>query len=237
MCMYRKFTLLMLVSMYVTFPLMAARLRFILENYSGANLFACVRTKDCNPLDEAEMPDGTRENLYTENFSARTNKFIFKIQTNNESRRYDIVYDPRAKILQLQRDGIVFDEAPYNVDYAEEPMTITVQKLKRGQLDVYFNPDAIYNANIAQINGFTKANSMGYKPSLYLGDGGQKILRQDKNRFCPRSSECRNDLTSLTSYVGRCDYSERHDNLNPFCGKEHTGKWRTYREKCNKCSK
>jgi hypothetical protein len=210
-----------------TLSIKAIRLRFILENNTNANLFACLRTHDCNPLNEAEMRPGERENIYTENFKRGITRFIFKLEINNEFTQYDVVYNSQSKILQLQRNGIVFDETPYNAEFADYPPYIRIDR----KLDAHFDPNAIYDTQ--KVTGRNTPNGAGYKPSLYLGDRGDIPIRRDKNHFCRKHTECRDDLANLTSYVGICETPQPHDNLNPFCGKKQVN-WREKRVK--KCS-
>ncbi len=224
----RWIVLLFTTSICLTLSLQAVRLRFILENNTGANLFACLRTHDSNPLNEAEMRPGERENIYTESFKKGITRFIFKLETNNEVTNYEVVYNSQAKMLQLQREGIVFDETSYNADKAEYPPVILIDK----KLDAYFDNESIYNNE--KVTGRNTPNSVGYKPSLYLGDSGPKELRRDQNRFCPKHSKCRNDLARLSAYVGECNHQKPHDNLNPFCKKKKIC-WRDKRfEYCSK---
>jgi hypothetical protein len=232
---------IILISGCLTLSLQAVRLRFILINNTGANLFACLRTHDCNPLNEAEMRPGEAENIYTENFKSGITRFVFKLQTNTEFRAYEIVYDNQAKLLQLQRNGIVFDETPYNAGYTQYPPVILVgagidelHKNNFGKIDVHFDNEAIYNNQ--KITGMNTPNSTGYKPSLAYGDSGPIELRRDQNHFCPKHSACRTDLARLSSYVGICKHPQPHDNLNPFCRKQVN--WRDKRfencpKKCN----
>lgn len=222
-----------------TLSLQAARLRFILINNTGANLFACLRTHDCNPLNEPEMSPGDVSNIFTENFKAGVTRFFFKLQTNTEFRAYEIVYNSQKKLLQLQRNGITFDETPYDANYAQYPPVIyigagldEVHKNNYGRIDVHFDNDAIYNNQ--KVTGMNTPNITGYRPSLYLGDRGPIPLRRDKNHFCKKHTPCRDNLSSLSAYVGTCTRPTPHDNLNPFCSRNKVN-WRSKRfENCTK---
>lgn len=56
-----KRLIILITCINITLSLQAVRLRFILINNTGANLFTCLRTHDSNPLNEAEMRPGERE--------------------------------------------------------------------------------------------------------------------------------------------------------------------------------
>ncbi len=188
----------------------AKRLRFILVNKSGSNLFACLRTSQCNPLINPAILPNDSTNLYTENFET-AHSFSFNLQTNNETTQYKVQYNPQAKIIQLQRGGIVFDEINYNADIVSAPVIIDIDR----KLDAYFNMEAWLEEGVA--TGFNQANGRGYKPSLYLGDAGPQEPRRDKNHFCKKNTPCRNDISTLNSHLGICTHKKPSDNLNPFC--------------------
>ncbi len=207
-------------------PVEAVRLRFILSNYTNSNLYACLRTHDCDPLLEAPMEPDTRENIYTENASGNVTNYKLKFLINNEVTNYDIVYKPKSKVLQLRRGTFVYDEIPYNSDKVSMPVVIDIDR----KLDAHFNIDELYN--FGKQTGMNTPNSVGYRPSLYLGNNGPIKIRRDKNNFCPKRSECRDELASLTSYVGRCEHTKTHDNLNPFCKKEKQHRKRFNKRAC-----
>lgn len=220
-----------LLGMCLTLSLQAARLRFVLINNTDANLFACLRTHDCNPLNEPEMRPGEAENIYTESFKTGMTKFFFKLEINNEKTDYEVVYNSKTKTLQLQRNGIVFEETAYNAEYADYPPVIRIDR----KLDAHFDTEAIYNNQ--KHTGMNTPNITDYRPSLYLGNSGPIELRRDKNHFCRKHTPCRDDLASLSAYVGTCRHPQPHDNLNPFCRKKQLN-WRSKRfENCpNQCN-
>lgn len=216
---------ILLVTLTAAGSIEANRLRFILSNYTKSNLYACLRTHDCDPLLEAPMEPDTRENIYTENASGHVTNYKLKLLINNEETSYDVVYKPKSKVLQLKRGTFVYDEIPYNADKVSMPVVIDIDR----KLDAHFNMDELYN--FGKQTGMNTPNPAGYRPSLYLGNSGPIELRRDKNHFCPKNSECRDDLASLSSYVGVCKHRPIHDNLNPFCKKE-----KNRRKRFKKCA-
>jgi hypothetical protein len=220
-----------MLSLNVFSSLEAVRLRFILENNTKSNLFVCLRTHDCNPMIEAPMPPGTRENIYTENFNSKITNFTFKLLTNYEVTSYSVIYHPRAKTLQLQKNGLIFDEIAYDATRVSYPPLIKIDK----KLDAYFAMDEIYNIN--KKTGMNLPNTNGYRPSLYLGNNGKIGMRRDQNRFCPKNAPERKNLASLTSYAGRCEHDLVHDNLNPFCKKRKMRRGRFGQNRnCTRCA-
>lgn len=224
--MHGKIFLLIMLTI-ATPSLQAVRLRFILINETEANLFACLRSHDCDPMNEAEMRPGESENIYTDNFKTGITRFVFKFETSNESTAYEVVYNSHTKQLQLQRNGIVFEETSHSGNNALNPPVLRIDK----KLDAHFDAEALYDNQ--KITGMNQPNKRGYKPSLYLGDSGQIHTAEDKNRFCSKSSRYRNDLKRLSSYVGICEHAQPHDNLNPFCRKKIN--WSQKRHSCKKC--
>lgn len=222
--MNRYLALLMGVLVYRPFGLEATRLRFILENNTKSNLFACLRGHDCDPLLEAEMPPGTRENIFSENFSNAERNFVFKLRTNSEETSYEVRVNPATKTIVLYRAGVEAARSSYNPD-KRYPILITIGK----ELDAIFVDDPLYKR---ETTGMTVANERGYRPSLYLGDGGEREPRPDQNRFCNKKNACRKDINELSSYAGICNYQVRPDNLNPFCKSQHC---KATQHRCKKC--
>lgn len=196
------------IALTATMPLNAVRLRFILQNQSMNTLYACLSSHQCDPLIEAEMPPDTNENIYTANLSPKINKFYFNIVTNNEVTNYTIRYNPGAKMLTLERDGIISDTTPYNPANREDPIVIYIDNY----VDAYFNNQALYYQALKPIDPHDKK----YKPSMYLGNNGEIDHRNDQNRFNRKDSPYRKDIASLSSYVGRCDVVSRADR-DHFC--------------------
>ncbi len=213
----------------------AARLRFILENQMETNVFACLGTHDCDPLIETAMPPHTRENIYTENFSSEITNFHLNLQTNRQTRQYSVVYNPKSKLLKLKSGDFVEDEMTYDMGKTKTPPFIIIGRKTNPhslpRLEAYFAD--LFDTE--QENGTNMANSAGYKPTTYLGDRGSIETRRDQNRFCSRNSSCRKDLASLSSYVGRCDHPQIHDNLNPFCHPTSSSS-KPARKRCRTCS-
>ncbi|MBY0110330.1 MAG: hypothetical protein K2X90_04425 [Candidatus Babeliaceae bacterium] len=205
---------LFFVGIGLTFSLQALRLRFIVINNTQANLFTCLRTHDCNPLSQAEMRPGEAANIYTESFKTGITRFILKLETNNKETNYDVVYNSQTKQLQLQRNGITIEEISYT--FNSDPENTPVIRVDKW-LDAHFDAEAIYNER--KVTGMNAPNARGYTPGLAYGNNGYIEIREDRNRFCPKKSECRYNLARLSSYLGLCNNAQQHDNLNPFCRK------------------
>jgi hypothetical protein len=205
-------------------PLNAVRLRFILQNQSMNTLYACLSSHQCDPMIEAEMPPDTNENIYTANLNSKIGKFYFNIVTNNEVTNYTIRYNRGAKMLTLEREGIISDTTPYNPVNRQDPIVILIDQ----KLDAYFNNQALYYQALKPID----PNDKKYKPSMYLGNNGEIDHRNDQNWFCSRYSPYRKDIASLSSYVGRCNTVSRGDR-DHFCRKK---KCKSFKKRGHRCT-